>query len=131
MDGLNAEDQKDEAALIQEIEERAEQLQSTAEEREAVARPTAAGDFVNPWTAFRAAQRLFKDEFDTFDKQNRDSSDKQSLGKRTQNVNTWFDALPNQKKVEAENAAKKWNDMGAGKEQQAVYVHQSWMPPPQ
>ncbi|KIK79539.1 hypothetical protein PAXRUDRAFT_16281 [Paxillus rubicundulus Ve08.2h10] len=120
LDVLDTEDQEDEAALIQQVEDQQEQLQSTTEEREAAAHPTTAGEFVNPWTPFRAAQRLFKDEFDTFNKKNRNSSDKQSLGKRTQNVNVWFDALSNQKNVEAENAVKKWNDMGAGKEQQAI-----------
>ncbi|KIK80775.1 hypothetical protein PAXRUDRAFT_15601 [Paxillus rubicundulus Ve08.2h10] len=120
LDGLDTEDQEDEAALIQQVEDWQEQLQSTTEEHEAVARLTAAGEFVNPWMPFCAAQRLFKDKFDTFDKKNHDSSDKQSLGKRTQNVNVWFDALSNQKRVEAENAAKKWNDMGAEKEQQAM-----------
>jgi hypothetical protein len=84
----------------------------TPEEREAAAKPTAAGDYWREWDAFRAAQRLFADEIDEIDKNSRNKKDKKDLGKRTIAVRAWFSNLPESQMEEAKAAAK-WNSKGA------------------
>jgi hypothetical protein len=93
----------------------------TAQDREAAARPAEAGDYHKTWDAFRAAQRLFKDEIEVIDKEVNDPSNKKTMGARTQLVREWWKILPKEKKQEAELAAAKWNSVGAAdKEKQAA-----------
>ncbi|KIJ58464.1 hypothetical protein HYDPIDRAFT_34167 [Hydnomerulius pinastri MD-312] len=117
---LDLEDRAMEQAQIDAAELHTTQHQISAEEREAVARPTQAGDYVKPWDAFRAAQRLFKDKFSAVNKTTRDVTDKKMLRQRTKTANEWWTSLSKEKKQEAEATAKKWNDTGADKEKKAV-----------
>lgn len=88
----------------------------TSEEREAAARPTNAGDYWKEWDGFRVAQRLFAEEVALIDSGSRDKRDKKTFGKRTVAIREWFEGLPESKKDEAENVAKKWNLEGAPNE---------------
>lgn len=115
-------EQEDEEAVIRTLEERRSNL-LTAEDREAVARPTQAGDFHKPWDGFRVAQRIFKDEADEIDRTVRDKNDKKNFGARTRALREWWKTLPQQQKEEAETVAAKWNASGASKEKQAAYVY--------
>lgn len=91
-----------------------------AEDREIAARPTQAGEYTKPWDAYRAAQRLFKEEVDELDELSRDKKDKNSFGARTKALREWWSTLSKEKKDEAEAAAKKWNEGGANKAKQSV-----------
>ena len=85
----------------------------TPEEREAAARPSDAGDYWTEWIPFRVAQRLFADEVAQVDSMSRDKKDKKTFGNRTVAVQNWFKNLPQSKKDEAEEVARKWNREGA------------------
>jgi hypothetical protein len=58
----------------------------TPEEREAAAKPTAAGDYWREWDAFRAAQRLFADEIDEIDKNSRNKKKTRRIWVNTQSL---------------------------------------------
>ena len=55
----------------------------TPEEREAAARPENAGEYREPFNAFRAAQLLWSDEVVKIDSLCRDKIKKTDIGKRT------------------------------------------------
>ncbi|KAI6096191.1 hypothetical protein F5141DRAFT_1221017 [Pisolithus sp. B1] len=75
-----------------------------------------AGEYEKVFTAFTAAQWLFKEEMDTYDRERRDTKDSKTIGKRTKIVQQWWESLSNDQKLEAGRAAEKWNKLGAPKE---------------
>ncbi|KAI6127279.1 hypothetical protein F5141DRAFT_1210658 [Pisolithus sp. B1] len=75
--------------------------------REEKARPTKAGDYKKGFTACTAAQWLFKEEMDTYDRERRDTKDSKTIGKRTKIVQQWWESLSNDQKLEAGRAAEK------------------------
>ena len=95
-------------------------MKISAEECEADAHPQKAGEYRKPWDAFRAGSRLFKEELNDLDNSSRDRADKATFGKRTKTAHEWFDALPKEKKREAELAADKWNREGAPKQHHSL-----------
>ncbi|KAI6116657.1 hypothetical protein EDD16DRAFT_1708316 [Pisolithus croceorrhizus] len=84
--------------------------------REEKARPTKAGDYKKAFTAFTAAQQVFKEEMDSYDRQRRDTKDCKTIGQRTRIVQQWWESLSDDRKAEAGRAAEKWNKLGASKE---------------
>ncbi|KAI6106524.1 hypothetical protein EDD16DRAFT_1713320 [Pisolithus croceorrhizus] len=116
------EDQQDEIAIIQQIltldftgksKEDAGEGENAREEK---ARPTKAGDYKKAFTAFTAAQQVFKEEMDSYDRERRDTKDPKTIGKRTRIVQQWWESLSDDRKAEAGRAAEKWNKLGAPKE---------------
>lgn len=85
----------------------------TPEDREAAARPIEAGEYWKEWKPLRAAQRLFSDEVARIDEACRNKKNKKDLGKRTAAIHKWWKEQPESRKIEAENAATKWNADGA------------------
>lgn len=79
-----------------------------------------AGEYNKPWDAYRAAQRLFKNEVQEIDNASRDKNDKKNFGARTRALREWWNTLPKEKKDEAEATTKKWNEGGADKDKQSV-----------
>ncbi|KAI6101034.1 hypothetical protein EV401DRAFT_1894234 [Pisolithus croceorrhizus] len=77
--------------------------------REEKARPTKAGDYKKAFTAFTAAQWVFKEEMDSYDRQRRDTKDHKTIGQRTRIVQQWWESLSDDRKAEAGRAAEKWN----------------------
>jgi hypothetical protein len=113
---LDEDEQEEEREIIKALEDYL-QDKSTAKDPEAAARPTEAGDYRRPWDGFRAGCRLFKEEIDKMDKQGRDPSDKTSFGTRTKITRDWWNNLPEEKRLEAERVAKKWNEQGVGNQE--------------
>ncbi|KAI6167643.1 hypothetical protein EDD17DRAFT_1750996 [Pisolithus thermaeus] len=96
---LDPEDWQDEIAIIQHIltlaftgknKEDAGEGENAREEK---ARPTKAGDYKKPFTAFTAAQQVFKEEMDSYDRERRDTKDPKTIGKRTRIVQQWWESL--------------------------------------
>ncbi|KAI6105970.1 hypothetical protein EDD16DRAFT_1524303 [Pisolithus croceorrhizus] len=83
---LDPEDRDDEENIIKYILEVTEKRKEDSDEgedaREEKARPTKAGDYKKPFTAFTSGQRLFKDEMDTYDRERRDTKDPKTIGQR-------------------------------------------------
>ncbi|KAI6166492.1 hypothetical protein EDD17DRAFT_1752630 [Pisolithus thermaeus] len=84
--------------------------------REEKARPTKARDYKKAFTAFTAAQQVFKEEMDSYDRERRDTKDPKTIGQRTRIVQQWWESLSDDRKAEAGRAAEKWNKLGAPKE---------------
>ncbi|KAI6137276.1 hypothetical protein F5141DRAFT_1209604 [Pisolithus sp. B1] len=84
--------------------------------REEQARPTKAGDYKKGFTAFTAAQQIFKEEVDSYDRERRDTKDQKTIGQRTRIVQQWWESLSDDRKAEAGRAAEKWNKLGAPKQ---------------
>ncbi|KAI6163472.1 hypothetical protein EDD17DRAFT_1756056 [Pisolithus thermaeus] len=84
--------------------------------REEKARPTKTGDYKKAFTAFTAAQWVFKEEMDSYDRERRDTKDHKTIGQRTRIVQQWWESLSDDRKAEAGRAAEKWNKLGAPKE---------------
>ena len=100
-----------------------EDTELTAQEREAAARPTDAGDYWTSWNAFRTAQRLFSEDVAQVDADSRDKKNKKAFGARTVAVRDWFNNLPKSKMDEAERVAKKWNEEGTpSKDKMNMYL---------
>ncbi|KAI6027159.1 hypothetical protein EDC04DRAFT_2899300 [Pisolithus marmoratus] len=93
---LDPEDQDDEIAIIQHI--------------------LAAGDYKKAFTAFTAAQRIFKEEMDAYDRERRDTKDLKTIGQRNRIIQKWWESVSDERKAEAGRAAEKWNKLGAPKE---------------
>ncbi|KAI6137011.1 hypothetical protein F5141DRAFT_1059939 [Pisolithus sp. B1] len=112
---LDPEDQQDEIAIIQQILTLAltgknkEDGGEGEKAREEKARPTKAGDYKKAFTAFTAAQWVFKEEMDSYDRQRRDTKDCKTIGQRTRIVQQWWESLSDDRKAEAGRAAEKWN----------------------
>ncbi|KAI5997744.1 hypothetical protein EDC04DRAFT_2909548 [Pisolithus marmoratus] len=87
--GLDPEDQDDEIAVMQHI---------LAVSGKRVEDP---GDYNKAFVASTAAQKLFKDEMDAYDRERQDTKDPKTIGKRTKI------------KAEAGRVAEKWNKLGA------------------
>ncbi|KAI6034671.1 hypothetical protein BKA83DRAFT_4461027 [Pisolithus microcarpus] len=117
---LDPEDRDDEENIIKYIlevtEKRKEDSGEGEDAREEKARPTKAGDYKKPFTAFTSGQRLFKDEMDTYDRERRDTKDPKTIGQRNKIIQQWWESLSDSKKDEAGRAAEKWNKLGAPKE---------------
>ncbi|KIK25795.1 hypothetical protein PISMIDRAFT_9317 [Pisolithus microcarpus 441] len=117
---LDPEDQDDEIAIILHILAATKMSwEDTCEgeaAREEKARPTKAGDYKNAFTAFTAAQRIFKEEMDAFDRERRDTKDPKTIGKRNRIVQQWWESVSDDRKSEAGRAAEKWNKLCAPKE---------------
>ncbi|KAI6122106.1 hypothetical protein EV401DRAFT_1887326 [Pisolithus croceorrhizus] len=77
--------------------------------REEKARPTKTGDYKKAFTAFTAAQWVFKEEMDSYDRERRDTKDHKTIGQRTRIVQQWWESLSDDRKAEAGRAAEKWN----------------------
>ncbi|KAI6115877.1 hypothetical protein F5141DRAFT_1212464 [Pisolithus sp. B1] len=95
---LDPEDQEDEIAIIQQILT----LAFTGKNKEDA--------------AFTAAQQVFKEEIDSYDRERRDTKDPKTIGQRTRIVQQWWESLSDDRKAEAGRAAEKWNKLGAPKE---------------
>ncbi|KAI6137719.1 hypothetical protein EDD17DRAFT_1771298 [Pisolithus thermaeus] len=93
--------------------------------REEKARPTKAGDYKKAFTAFTAAQQVFKEEMDSYDRQRRDTKDCKTIGQRTRIVQQWWESLSDDRKAEAGRAAEKWNKLGASKETHDLYCRKN------
>jgi hypothetical protein len=91
------------------LEEAGEDL--TAEEREAAAKPTEAGEYWKEWDNYRVAERLFSYEVIRLDA-GRDKKNKKSIGERTTVTRRWFSELSESRKNEVRNVANKWNSDG-------------------
>ncbi|KAI6046849.1 hypothetical protein EDC04DRAFT_2887339 [Pisolithus marmoratus] len=115
--GLDPEDQDDEIAVMQHIlavsGKRVEDPGEGEDAREEQARPTKAGDYKKAFVASTAAQKLFKDEMDAYDRERQDTKDPKTIGKRTKIVQEWWEPLSDDKKAEAGRVAEKWNKLGA------------------
>ncbi|KAI6137002.1 hypothetical protein F5141DRAFT_1059930 [Pisolithus sp. B1] len=91
--------------------DRSENKEDTGEgenAREEKARATKAGDYKKVFTAFTAAQQVFKEEIDAYDRERRDTKDPKTIGKRTKIVQQWWESLSNDQKLEAGRAAEKY-----------------------
>ncbi|KIK27335.1 hypothetical protein PISMIDRAFT_8182 [Pisolithus microcarpus 441] len=84
--------------------------------REEKARPTKAGDYKKAFTAFTAAQRIFKEEMDAFDQERRDTKDPKTIGQRNRIVQQWWGSVSDDRKSEAGRMAEKWSKLSALKE---------------
>ncbi|KAI6138726.1 hypothetical protein EDD17DRAFT_1770883 [Pisolithus thermaeus] len=119
---LDPEEQQDEIAIIQQIltlaftEKNKEDAGEGENAREEKARPTKAGDYKKAFRAFTAAQLVFKEEMDSYDRERRDTKDHKTIGQRTGIVQQWWESLSDDRKAEAGRAAEKWNKLGAPKE---------------
>ena len=91
-----------------------------AKDCEIGARPTQTGKYTKPWDAYRAAQRLFKEELDELGGLLRDKKDKGNFGVHTKALRQWWSTLFKEKKDEAGAAAKKWNEGEANRGKQSV-----------
>ncbi|KAI6120244.1 hypothetical protein EDD16DRAFT_1518990 [Pisolithus croceorrhizus] len=109
------EDQQDEIAIIWHIltlaftgknKEDAGEGENAREEK---ARPTKAGDYKKAFTAFTAAQWVFKEEMDSYDRERRDTKDPKTIGQRTRIVQQWWESLSDDRKAEAGRAAERKN----------------------
>ncbi|KAI6096949.1 hypothetical protein EDD16DRAFT_1518484 [Pisolithus croceorrhizus] len=80
--------------------------------REEKSRPTKAGDYKKAFTAFTAAQWVFNEEMDSYDRERRDTKDPKTIGQRTRIVQQWWESLSDDGKAEAGRAAEKWNKLG-------------------
>ncbi|KAI6021978.1 hypothetical protein EDC04DRAFT_2607094 [Pisolithus marmoratus] len=69
--------------------------------REEQPRPTKAGDYKKAFVASTAAQRLFKDQMEAYDRERQDTKDPKTIGKRTKIVQEWWESLSDDKKAEA------------------------------
>ncbi|KAI5982237.1 hypothetical protein EDD15DRAFT_2378085 [Pisolithus albus] len=122
---LDPEDRDDEENIIKYILEVTEKRKEDSDEgedaREEKARPTKAGDYKKPFTAFTSGQRLFKDEMDTYDRERRDTKDPKTIGQRNKIIQQWWESLSDSKKAEAGRAVEKWNKLGAPKETHDSY----------
>nr|KAI6041713.1 hypothetical protein EDC04DRAFT_2601497 [Pisolithus marmoratus] len=76
--------------------------------REEQARPTKAGDYKKAFVASTAAQKLFKDKMDAYDREMQDTKDPKTIGKRTKIVQEWLESLSDDKKAEAGRVAEKY-----------------------
>ncbi|KAI6018871.1 hypothetical protein EDC04DRAFT_2607677 [Pisolithus marmoratus] len=94
---LDPEDRDDEENIILHIlsvsEKRKEDAGEGEHVREERARPTKAGDYRKPFTAFTCGQRLFKDDLDLYDRERRDTKDPKTIGQRTKIVQKWWESL--------------------------------------
>jgi hypothetical protein len=117
---LDEDEQAEEVERIKAMDDCGEQ-KLTAQDREAAARPAEAGDYRKAWDGYRAACRLFPDEVEAIDRRIRDPKNNMTMGSRTQLLRQWWRNLPKEKKQEGEQAAAKWNSVGAAdKEKQAA-----------
>ncbi|KAI5996082.1 hypothetical protein EDC04DRAFT_2612855 [Pisolithus marmoratus] len=102
---LDPEDQDDEENIIQHIlsvsEKRKEDAGEGEHVREERERPTKAGDYRKPFTAFTCGQRLFKDDLNLYDGERRDTKDPKTIGQRTKTVQKWWESLSDDRKAEA------------------------------
>ncbi|KAI6097097.1 hypothetical protein F5141DRAFT_1205735 [Pisolithus sp. B1] len=109
--------EQDEIAIIQQILTLAftgknkEDVGEGEKAREEKARPTKAGDYKMAFTAFTAAQRVFKEEMDSYDRQRRDTKDCKTIGQRTRIVQQWWESFSDDRKAEAGRAVEKWNKL--------------------
>ncbi|KAI5985405.1 hypothetical protein EDC04DRAFT_2615393 [Pisolithus marmoratus] len=110
--GLDPEDQDDEIAVMQHIlavsGKRVEDPGEGEDAREEQARPTKAGDYKKAFVASTAAQKLFKDKMDAYDRERWDTKDPKTIGKRTKIVQEWWESLSDDKKAEA----GRWQESG-------------------
>ncbi|KAI6003369.1 hypothetical protein EDC04DRAFT_2611739 [Pisolithus marmoratus] len=128
---LDPKDQDDEIAIIQHI--LAVTRKSWAEScegedaREEKARPTKAGDYKKAFTAFTAAQRIFKEEMDAYDRERRDTKDPKTIGQRNRIIQQWWESVSDERKAEAGRAVEKWNKLahGAGEGQIKMVVFET------
>ncbi|KAI6039495.1 hypothetical protein EDC04DRAFT_2895150 [Pisolithus marmoratus] len=83
---LDPEDQDDGIAIIQHIlavtRKSWEESCEGEDAREEKAHPTKAGDYKKAFMAFTAAQRIFKEEMDAYDRERRDTKDPKTIGQR-------------------------------------------------
>ncbi|KAI6160115.1 hypothetical protein EDD17DRAFT_1761663 [Pisolithus thermaeus] len=83
--------------------------------------PPRLGTTKEAFTAFTAAQWVFKEEMDSYDRERRDTKDLKTIGQRTRIFQKWWESLSDDRKAEAGRAAEKWNKLGAPKETHDLY----------
>ncbi|KAI6009102.1 hypothetical protein EDC04DRAFT_2906775 [Pisolithus marmoratus] len=117
---LDPKDQDDEIAIIQHIlavtRKSWEESCEGEDAREEKAHPTKAGDYKKAFTPFTAAQRIFKEEMDAYDRERRDTKDLKTIGQRNRTIQQWWESVSDERKAEAGRAVEKWNKLGAPKE---------------
>ncbi|KAI6040547.1 hypothetical protein EDC04DRAFT_2602337 [Pisolithus marmoratus] len=127
---LDPEDQDDEIAIIQHILAATRKSWADSCEgedaREEKAHPTKAGDYKKAFTIFSAAQRIFKEEMDAYDRERRDTKDPKTIGQRNRIIQQWWESVSDERKAEAGRAAEKWNKLaheaGEGQIKMAVLM---------
>ncbi|KAG1840119.1 hypothetical protein C8R48DRAFT_679662 [Suillus tomentosus] len=93
-----------------------------ADEREAASRPREPSFYKKPLSEWDVAQKLFKQEIDTYDKAQQQSKGLEySIKYRTGNAREWFNNMTPSQQQEVKFAMKKWNEEGAPEETQAIY----------
>ncbi|KAI6036719.1 hypothetical protein PISMIDRAFT_17849 [Pisolithus microcarpus 441] len=117
---LDPEDQDDEITIMQHIlavtRKSWEDGCEGEDAREEKAQPTKAGDYKKAFTAFTAAQKIFKEEMDAYDRERRDTKDPKTIRQRNRIIQQWWESVSDERKAEAGRAAEKWNKLGAPKE---------------
>ncbi|KAG1790601.1 uncharacterized protein HD556DRAFT_1445890 [Suillus plorans] len=93
-----------------------------ADEREAASRPREPSFYKKPLSEWDVAQKLFKQEIDSYDKAQQQSKGLEySIKYRTGNAREWFNNMTPSQQQEVKFAMKKWNEEGAPEETQAIY----------
>ncbi|KAI6100762.1 hypothetical protein EDD16DRAFT_1526248 [Pisolithus croceorrhizus] len=116
---LDPQDQEQDIAVMQHIlaatGKRQEDTGDGEDAREEQALPTKVGDYKKGFTAFTAAQWIFKKEMDSYDRERRDIKDPKIIGQRIRIVQQWWESLCDDREAEAEaeagRAAEKWNKL--------------------
>ncbi|KAG1895264.1 uncharacterized protein F5891DRAFT_1194321 [Suillus fuscotomentosus] len=93
-----------------------------ADEREAASHPREPSFYKKPLSEWDVAQKLFKQEINTYDKAQQQSKGLEySIKYRTGNAREWFNNMTPSQQQEVKFAMKKWNEEGVPEETQAIY----------
>ncbi|KAG1784315.1 uncharacterized protein HD556DRAFT_1313632 [Suillus plorans] len=93
-----------------------------ADKREAASRQREPSFYKKPLSEWDVAQKLFKQEIDSYDKAQQQSKGLEySIKYRTGNAREWFNNMTPSQQQEVKFAMKKWNEEGAPEETQAIY----------
>jgi hypothetical protein len=108
------------AQIIAQGSEEAEEAEE-ARNREANARPREASFYKNELLDFAVAQRLFKEEIDSYDKaEQRKKGVQNEIRYRTEHAHQWVNNMSASQCKEVKDAKEKWNKEGAPEKSQAV-----------
>jgi hypothetical protein len=94
-------------------------------ERENDAQPLDAGAYKKEFNAYDVALKIFKEEIAEYDKANRDTLDRRTMGERTKLARKWYNDLPDDTRDELKRVASKWNKDGAPqivKDRSAIFL---------
>ncbi|KAG0703423.1 hypothetical protein DFH29DRAFT_998562 [Suillus ampliporus] len=93
-----------------------------AEDHEASSHPREPSFYKKTLSEWDVAQKLFKQEIDTYDKAKQQSNGLEySIKYRTGHAREWFNNMTSSQQQEVNFAMKKWNEEGAPEETQAIY----------